>query len=295
MNEPIPPAPDQHFLPEIKSHSTEKHRIISLYSSLFTKATRGTWHRRVYLDLFAGAGRASLIRGSKREVVETSPSIAMKCEPMFDKFIFCDKDAKCTEALRKRVHLHFPAAEDRVTILQGDCNELVPQIFRAIPPHGKNQLVLTLCIVDPFCMSNLRFETIRKLNNRFMDFLVLIPDGMDAGRGPNPKYYLQEDSSVIEDFVGDPEWRMKWMEWEKTHPSARQYNAFNEFVVERFSAAMKALGHQPADIGDMVQVRQTGNRSPLYKLALFSKNPLGKHLFSETKKSADPQRFLNFD
>lgn len=284
-----PVEPDGLYTPEIKPHSVEKHRIIRLYAAMFSQATKRRWDCRVFLDLFAGAGLAEVTGQKKRAVAETSPLIALNCDPAFDRFIFCDADPRCMDALQERVRRRFPQAVDRVKILRGDCNKLVQEILRAMPRYSVSHTVLTLCIVDPFGMSNLKFDTIRQLNARRMDFLVLIPDSMDAARGPNPANYLNSKCHIIDDFLGDSDWRARWNEWAGHHRREHEYDTFDQFIIDRFSGAMKALEYNAVDASEMVQVRQVGNRSPLYKLALFSKSDLGKHLYAEAKKSADPQ------
>ncbi len=283
--------PDGLYAPDIKPHSVEKHGVIERYAQLFVTATRRFWQCRMYLDLFAGAGMATVTNTG--EVVPTSPLIALRCVPQFDRFIFCDADPRCVDALRERVRRAFPAAAGRVDFILGDSNDAVPEVFRRMPPYSKGHRVLTLCVVDPFGMRNLRFETIRRLNARFMDFLVLIPDSMDAGRGPNPEYYLRPDIGVVDAFLGDPNWRERWAEWKRDRNPAYKYRHFGRFVAERFAAAMSTLKHRDVLPADMKQIRQSGNRSPLYKLALFSKSRLAARLF-KAARAEDPELDLGF-
>ena len=279
------------YAPEIKPHSIEKHDLITRYANLFASVTRRSWHCRVYLDLFAGAGMARVARTGQE--VETSPLIALQCHPPFDRFIFCDADPRCMDALQERLRTRFPEIAPRVSYVLGDSNRAVPEILRVMPEYSRNHKVLTLCVVDPFCMRNLQFETIRRLNERYMDFLVLIPDSMDAGRGPNPEHYLRPDVTIVDSFLGDPDWRLRWAAWKKDRSPAYRTRHFGRFVAERFSAAMSSLGHRNHLPADMKQIRQAGNRSPLYKLALFSKSDLAERLF-KVAKAEPPELGLEY-
>jgi hypothetical protein len=77
------------------------------------------------------------------------------------------------------VKRHFPAAN--VDFVPGDCNEKVGEILSAIPAHSKKHTVLSFCFVDPWDIG-IRFSTIERLSQRFVDFLVLLALYMDANR-----------------------------------------------------------------------------------------------------------------
>jgi three-Cys-motif partner protein len=52
---------------------------------------KNKWDCRVYIDLFAGAGRVK-IKNSQR-VVDSSPFLALDIPDKFDLYLFCDKDS----------------------------------------------------------------------------------------------------------------------------------------------------------------------------------------------------------
>jgi hypothetical protein len=47
-------------------------------------------------------------------------------------------------------------------------------------PKGK---VLAFCVVDPYRIADLAFDTLRQLSQRAVDFFVLLPSHMDVKRG----------------------------------------------------------------------------------------------------------------
>jgi hypothetical protein len=76
--------------------------------------------------------------------------------------------------------------------INADANEAVDKILEELPQPRSGHRVLGFCFVDPYKLANLRFETIRRLAERYMDFLVLIPSYMDAHR--NRGHYVRETS-----------------------------------------------------------------------------------------------------
>lgn len=72
------------YRPAIKRHSLEKHRRHNFYAALFSKAMHWRWKHRVYIGLYAGAGRAIVQPGG--ELVETSALAVMRQEFPFTKY-----------------------------------------------------------------------------------------------------------------------------------------------------------------------------------------------------------------
>src|SRR5438309_9796098 len=51
--------------PEVGAWAEEKHRMVSLYATLFSSAMKDKWSKRIYVELYAGAGY-SRIRGTSK-------------------------------------------------------------------------------------------------------------------------------------------------------------------------------------------------------------------------------------
>lgn len=100
---------DGHHRPAIKRHSLEKHRRHNDYAANFSKAMHKKWKHRVYVGLYAGAGRAVVQPGG--ELVETSALAVMRQEFPFTKYIFVDSDPRCIDGLRARIEA-LPAKHD---------------------------------------------------------------------------------------------------------------------------------------------------------------------------------------
>jgi hypothetical protein len=73
------------FTPEVGEWAYKKYLRVWMYDELFTTSMRDKW-TLVYVDLFAGAGRARL-RDSKR-VVPSSPLLSLDLPHRFHRYIF---------------------------------------------------------------------------------------------------------------------------------------------------------------------------------------------------------------
>jgi len=90
------------------------------------------WQCRVYIDLFAGAGRARI--KESRKIVDGSPLISLGIEDRFDRYIFCENDSTNLDALTKRVINDFSGID--VHYVPGDANQSVDKILSLIPQHS---------------------------------------------------------------------------------------------------------------------------------------------------------------
>lgn len=268
--------------PEIGAWGEEKYRHVQLYASLFIKSMRAKWDALVYLDLFAGSGR-SRIRGIGR-IVDASALLILGIPEAFDKYIFCEGDKKFAEALETRCRRDFPSR--KFTVIPGDANMSVEKIIAEMPRPDRGHKVLGFCFLDPFQMQNLYFSTIEGLSQRFMDFLVLIPSSMDANR--NEQNYVQLRNKTLENFVGNPEWRIRWQREKAIGKS------FEHFVVEEFGRSMQKRKYIDPGLKEAILIRSDEKNLPLYRLALYSKHKLGAKFWREAKKYSNPQTGFDF-
>lgn len=275
----LPLEPDGQYEPEIAEHSLVKIRRHNYYAALFSKAMSRKWKHRVYIGLYAGAGRARLRRTN--QLVETSAIAVFKQEVPFTKYIFVDEDPRCIAALQTRI-----AALDArfdVTLIQRDVNHAVDQIVEAIPRFdlGAGEGLLGLCFVDPFRI-DLNFSLIRELSRFWLDFLVMLPFGFDLRR--NLRRYLDHaENDRIAALLDLPDWRARWRQ---RNQSDRH---FVRFAIDMFDEAMARLDFRRREMRDTVTVNVTGMGVYLYSLALYSRHQLGEHFWRTTVKGTQPQ------
>ena len=267
------------LIDEVGTWAEEKYRLVALYAALFAKSMRAKWSSLVYLDLFAGAGRVK-IRNTTR-IFASSPIRVLDVEPHFDRFIFCEMDVARADALKERCDRDYPDHEVRV--LPGNVNQMAQRILDELPDYRPGQGVLAFCFVDPCKMSDLRFETLAALADRWMDFLVLIPSEMDAQRAEHR--YRNVDNLVVDEFLGDSLWRDRWTK------AASTGIRFEQFIVEEFGCSMERIGRINPGLATTFTMRNSRNRR-LYRLVLYSKSKLALKFWKQAQKYANPNRDL---
>jgi three-Cys-motif partner protein len=261
--------------PEVGSWSELKYKLLGLYDELFSSGMKDKWGQRVYIDLYAAAGH-NKIRGTQRRVMG-SPLLALTVKHPFDRYIFCEEKSSLLQALKERCGRIAPSADLRY--IDGSCDDRIGDICKEIPRGTRGNTVLSLCLVDPFDFG-MKFETIRRLSDFFMDFLVLLAVGMDAQR--NYDHYIDEKSSKIDEALGNKEWRERWR-------SSGNQLKFRHFLAREFALSMESLGYLKQDLHQMKEVRSDEKNLPLYYIALFSKHERGYDFWEKVKKSSDPQ------
>ncbi|HYS52351.1 MAG TPA: three-Cys-motif partner protein TcmP [Thermoanaerobaculia bacterium] len=211
--------------PTVGEWGQEKYQLVRCYAQVFATSMKNAFECRVYIDLFAGSGRAKL-RDSNR-IVPASPILVLSINDPFDRYVFCDLSEHNLEALRLRKERGFAAR--RAEFVPGDVNKKIDEVIGLIPQHSKSFRVLTFCFVDPFNIDDLKFETIRALavGGRKIDFLILVPSGMDAQRN------WKRENALYADFLGTANWRTNW---EKERHAGR---TFANFFVDEFARSME--------------------------------------------------------
>ena len=262
--------PDGLLTPEVGEWAYKKYLRVWIYDEIFATAMKNQW-RRVYIDLFAGAGRVQL--RDSRQIVPNAALLALDIPDRFDRYIFCEKDTAKMAALRERVAAVAPGAD--VHFVEGDSNETVTRITALIPDDA-----LSFCFVDPYGV-NIRLETIRRLSRgRKMDFLILLALQMDANR--NRALYMSGESRSLEEFLGDTSWRAEWEE------ARRRGEDFRIFLGNYYIRAMATLGYVVAPMSEMYEMKTEKGLS-IYYLAFFSKHLLGRKFWKEALKYSDEQ------
>jgi len=278
--EPPELSEDGLIVPEVGAWAEDKHRLVSLYASLFSSGMKDKWDNRIYLELYAGAGYAR-IRGSSK-LIAGSPLRALSVKDPFDKYIFCEEIPDKLSALKARVHRLTPAAN--VSYVEGKCDSHIDDILAVVPRGSKGNTVLTLCFADPFDIG-LKFETIRTLaESRYVDFVITLALGMDANR--NYEHYVKEDASKIDEFLGSNTWRQRW--------ATAQWDAvkFTKFLADEFTKSMATLDYIAPPFYTMKEVRSTEKNLRLYRLALFSRHERAYKFWDQVLKYSTNQPSL---
>lgn len=173
----------------------DKHEYVRRY----IEATHGARARYLgpgnggaaFVDLYAGPGRARI--RDTGEFVAGSPFLALdhKVAP-FSRVVLCELAEVNLTALSKRIEHE----QTRVSLIDGDCNEVIHEIVSAVPARGLN-----LAFVDPYSLAALSFETLRRLAAvQRMDLIIHFPTG-------GIKRNWGKVDEGLDRFLGTKDWR----------------------------------------------------------------------------------------
>ena len=181
---------------EIGIWSEVKLAIIKEYASAYSTILEGPAPSKIYslkwlyIDAYAGPG----LHLSKRtgEVVDGSPSIALKTNPPFFEYHFIDTDLRRADQLRG-------IAGDRndVFVYTEDCNKV---LLRDVFPRAKHRdYRRALLLLDPYNI-NLTWEVIEAAGQMrsvdvFLNFMIMDINRNALTRNPDKAIQSKVDSS----------------------------------------------------------------------------------------------------
>jgi len=189
---------------EIGPWSKVKLDIVKRYAtkySIIISAQKNPLLYHCYIDAFAGPGVH--IAKDTKEMILGSPTNALLIEPPFKDIFLINIDHKRTASLREIV-----GPRENVTILEGDCNELLPQ--NVYPRVQWRDYKRGLCILDPYKIENLHWKVIKLAGEMgTLDVFINFPI-MDINRSilrRDQHNVSDADNKRMEMFWGDNSWR----------------------------------------------------------------------------------------
>jgi len=244
----------------------EKLFYLSRYFDIFNTGMRRKWPERVYVDLFAAAGR--LFAGD--EEIEGSALLALRSEVPFTRCFFNDVEPEAVEALKKRAEqIGGPPA----TYFSEDCNAVIARIRSVLPPSS-----LDLAFIDP---SNwqIALDSIATLTaSRRMDLVITFHvGGMKRAADFHPQ--------SLDSFFGTQLWRKAYQQ--SLHAGRREGS---RVLLDCYEEQLRKLGYKWA----VDDVRITNSRHVgLYHLVFASKSERGEDFWEKiTARSANGQMRL---
>jgi three-Cys-motif partner protein len=257
MPESEAPSSDGLVVRETGPWVKDKLHYLGRYLKIFSVGMKNKWAGKLYyVDLFAGPGRCR-IRDTQKEV-DGSPLVALLGFD-FAKYFFFEVDRTCFEALDARAKKRAPQKYDKVKMIYGDCNETIEQV--ELPSLG-----LGLAFIDPTGISQISFDTVRKLTaDRQIDLIINFPEGM--GIRMNLFQYTQTETNALNRFMGSARWQ------ERYQRSLTSFDQVCREIAKEFLDNLRSLGYLAVD-SDWIPVK-TDQNMLLYYLLFASKNPRG--------------------
>ncbi len=255
----------------------EKLYYLGRYLKIMSVGMSKQWAGKLYyVDLFAGPGRCQ-VRETKKEI-DGSPLIAL-LGFNFAKYFFFEENSACHEALNERVKARVPQKYDTVKIIPDDCNSTIDEM--SPPANG-----LGLAFIDPTGISQLSFDTIRKLTHgRQIDLIINFPEGM--GIRMNLHQYTQKEKTALNRFMGSARWQHRYQK------SLITFDQACREIAQEYLENLQSLGYLAVN-SDWIPVR-TNQNVLLYYLLFASKHPRGNDFWRKIKRiNPHGQRELGF-
>lgn len=190
---------------EIGIWSEVKLAIIKEYAAAYTRILDSTKREKIsklewiYIDAYAGAGKH--LSKTTGELVDGSPSIALKTVPPFHEYHFIDADAARASRLRA-----LGGDRQDVFVYNDDCNDIL--LHKVFPRAKYADYRRAVCLLDPYNI-DLKWEVIEAAGKMgsvemFLNFMI-----MDINRNAlrrNPDKALQSKIDQLTRLWGDETW-----------------------------------------------------------------------------------------
>ena len=264
---------------ESKPHVVEKLHYLKRYIDIFeTSMYKKPWHKRHYIDLFAGPGKCSVERTHCFYL--GSPLLALTTKHPFTDYFFVDMDPANVEALKQRCSIS--PLSGHITFINDDSNTVVGRIVDDIKEADRKRRVgtwssLNLAFLDPEGLE-LQWTTVAALAMiPKMDLIIHYPE---MGLTRNFDQFVKTNKDTpIDLFFGDFEWRDIYAKHLVGGTAA-----VHRKLIDHYEEKLAGFGYVEVkeiyESGNMPQIRNTKG-APLYRLLFASKNPLGNDFWKK--------------
>lgn len=263
--------------------STAKLDILREYLPIYQNACMRAKHC-FYVDAFAGRGEWK-VKGTN-EVVQGSPKIALTHLEKFTRTYFVEMDEERVKELQS---LKDSSAHPfKVKVLQGDANEMLPQIFHEIHPKAP-----TFVFLDPSA-DQLKWSAIEHLSKWKTELFILYPYNMTISR------YLPQDIDKLRpwgierlnNFFGCSD----WLEVYQDHAGGRR-RYLAEALLRLYTGRLKQLGYDYCNVSKCFRTIDAEHGQRLYYMLWVGKHPVGKKIIDSVLKKVEnsPQLDLGLD
>ena len=246
-----------------------KLAILRGYLAAYTKVMKNQAFRTGYIDAFAGTGYRTLRAANQptqdsellfpdlaapdpQALLDGSARLALRIEPLFDRYIFIEKsEDRCRqlEGLRQE----FPSLSNRIRVCPGDANTEIRKLCGMNWGKNRNRAVLFL---DPYGMQ-VEWTTIEAIaRTEAIDLWLLFPLGIGVNRllprtGDVPSAWR----SALDRLLGCEDWydafyRVNPIEnlfGEVTNEVQKEgIDAIGKYFVKRLKTVFPGVAEKPA-------------------------------------------------
>ena len=151
--------------------TVEKLNILSQYLDSYSTALKNKNFELMYIDAFAGTGKINIGDDDYSETIDGSARLALRSHGNFSKYIFIEKKKAFANELKAMIHNEFPEKEEKVSVVERDCNDVLNLLCRNTVWDSKRALLF----LDPYA-ADVKWDTLREIaNTHAIDVWYLFP------------------------------------------------------------------------------------------------------------------------
>jgi len=242
--------------------TVKKLDVIEKYLGFFTTALKNQGFKLCYIDAFSGSGNVTLKNG-----VVTDGSAIRALKYPFDRYILIEKDEEYHNALKQKIEASDRA--NNITLLQGDCNELLKTL------NGKqwySEKWRGVIFLDPYAME-LDWKSLTKISNtRAFDVWYLFPYSAVTRNLENKGNIPQANKERLNRIFGTDNWK------DELYKESEQLTLFGDSEMEKIPDGLKQfiikrLGETFPKVAQEPAILKNAMNSPLFLLCFAVSNP----------------------
>jgi len=242
----------------------KKLDAVEEYLKFFTTALKNQNFKLCYIDAFSGSGNVIL---NDRNVTDGSAIRALKYP--FDRYFFIERDKEHYLELCRKIKLDYPNKSNMISVLNGDCNELLQSINGRQWYSEKWRGVIFL---DPYAME-LDWGSLEKISRtQAFDVWYLFPFSAVNRNLKNNGKILAANEVRLSRIFGTDDWK------KELYATSSQITLFDEPEVEKIPDGLKRfiikrLGETFQNVAQNPVILKNTNNSPLFLLCFAVSNP----------------------
>lgn len=263
--------------------SDKKLDVLSEYLSAYTTALKNQPFELLYIDAFAGAGRALVEEQQEDSLFDHadlesdasyrhgSPLQAIQNHPPFHRFIFIDRNEESMANLREQCDQTEAAKAGRISYITGDANDELRKIAKQ-DWRGKR----AVAFLDPYAL-HVTWETIQAIaETKAIDMWLLFPAMAVNRMLPRSGKVPEEWAKKLTETFGDDIWKEVFFKTEQVDllgfecisKTPAPFQKLSDYVTSCLRSVFAGVVDAP------LLLCNSGN-SPLFLLCFGSGNPKG--------------------
>ena len=242
----------------------KKLDAVERYLAFFTTALKKQHFRLCYIDAFSGSGNVTLKNG-----VITDGSAIRALKYPFDSYFLIEKDKNYYDALCLKIRKNYANKSDKISIINGECNELLQSISSR---HWHSEGWRGVIFLDPYAME-LDWKSLEIISKTHVfDVWYLFPFSAVNRNLRLDGKIPQANEERLNKIFGTDNWK------NAIYAESQQMTLFGDSELEKIPDGLKQfivkrLGETFPRVAPNPTILKNTNNSPLFLLCFAVSNP----------------------